>query len=964
MRARHPEVVRPLRLDLENERVWQGEQGLRLTPKAFSVLHCLIERAGRLVTKEALFKSIWPDRVVSDDALSTCIREIRKVLCDAARAPQYLETVHRRGYRFIGPLATAAPPPGPRPSSLVGREAALGQLHGYLEQAGRGARQVVFITGEPGIGKTAAVEAFVAGAGVRVSGGQYVEHYGRGEPYLPVLEALGRLARGPERESLLRGLRERAPSWLMQLPWLLSPAEREGLGRELLGVTRVRMLRELAELLEGITAEVPLILVLEDLHWSDAATLDALAMLARRREPARLLVLGTYRPIEVIVSGHPLKAVKQELTLHGHCAELALEGLSEGAVAAYLEMRFPGGDWRELARVIHWRTEGQPLFMVNVGKELIARGMLIERAGRWEWRGSMEAVEEVVPESLRSMIEGQFERLSLKEQRVLEVGSVAGVEFSAAAVAAGLGAAEGVKVEACCEGPVRGHWLWAAGIAEWPDGTVAARYGFLHALYQEVLYHRVAPARRVELHRRLGARGEAAYGERAAEIAAELALHFERGRDSGRAIRYLRQAAETASRRCGYREAIGHLTRGLELLQTLPDNAERRRQELDFQLALGPAWMAIKGYASLEVGETYTRAQALCQQVGEVPQRFSVLYGLWMCNFVRAEHPRTGALGEQLLDLAQSLQDSALLLEAHMAQGAGLLNVGELNAARSHLEQGIALYNPEQHCSHAFLYGQDPGVACLSDCSIALWLLGYPEQALKRGQEALTLAQECAHPFSLAFALFFAAWLQQFCREWQATKERAEITITLSTEQGFVIWLEMGTILRGRALAEQGQETEGMAQIHQGLLAFSTIGVGLLRPHFLGLLAEVYEKAGRIEEGLAVLAEALAAVNKSEERMYEAELYRFKGELLWALCEENQAEAESCYHQAMDIARGQSAKSLELRAVMSLSRLLQKQGKDKEARELLAEIYDWFTEGFDTVDLRAARTLLEALKRS
>ena len=460
-------------------------------------------------------------------------------------------------------------------------------------------------------------------------------------------------------------------------------------------------------------------------------------------------------------------------------------------------------------------------------------------------------------------------------------------------------------------------------------------------------------------------------GSRQPEIAAELALHFERGRDSGRAIRYLRQAAETASRRCGYREAIGHLARGLELLQSLPDTAERRRQELDFQFALGPAWIAIQGYASLGVEKTYRRAQALCQQVGEAPQHFSVLWGLWVSNFVRAEHPRARALGEQLLDLAQSLQDSALLLEAHVALGVVLLHRGELNAAWPHLEQGTALYNPERHRSHAFLYGQDPGVACLSDYAVALWLLGYPDQALKRSQEALALAQECAHPFSLAFALYFAAWLQQFCREWQATKERAEVTITLSTEHGFVNWMGMGAVLRGRALAEQGQETEGMAQIHQGLPPYSNTGARTNRPHFLSLLAEVYEKAGQIEEGLAVLAEALAAVNKSEERMFEAELYRLKGELLLTLCEENQAEAETCYRQAMEIARGQGAKSLELRAVMSLSRLLQKQGKQEEARKILSEIYGWFTEGFDTADLgppgacwrRARRRLDEARNR-
>jgi len=353
----------------------------------------------------------------------------------------------------------------------------------------------------------------------------------------------------------------------------------------------------------------------------------------------------------------------------------------------------------------------------------------------------------------------------------------------------------------------------------------------------------------------------------------------------------------------------------------------------------------------------------------ETPQLFPVLRGLLLFYIVRGKLRTAHEVAEQLMRLAQSVQNPALLVEAHYALGVTLFWLGELASARGYLEQSIALYDPQKHRPHAFLYGQDPGVICLSRVAWVLWFLGYPDQALKRIHEALTLAQKLSHPFSIAYYLTYAAWLHQFRREEQATQEWAEALIKLSSEQGFAYWLAWGTILRGWALAKQGQEEEGIAEMRQGLALSRATGAELARSHLLALLAEVYGEGGQAEEGLTLLAEAMEVATNSGERWPEAELYRLNGELLLTLSAENQAESasssdetgEACFRRAIEVARRQSAKSLELRAVMSLSRLWQKQGKKDEARQKLTEIYDWFTEGFETTDLKEAKSLLEEL---
>jgi predicted ATPase len=377
--------------------------------------------------------------------------------------------------------------------------------------------------------------------------------------------------------------------------------------------------------------------------------------------------------------------------------------------------------------------------------------------------------------------------------------------------------------------------------------------------------------------------------------------------------------------------------------------------------------MAIKGYAAPEVVQAYARARELGQQVGEASQLIPVVWGLHRFHQARAELNTAHELGEQLLTLAYRTQDSAALMEAHRALGQTLLQIGNVSSARAHLEEGIALYDPLQHRSLAFLYGLDPQVACLTYAALALWWLGYPDQASGRIHEALTLAQELAHPYSLATALFWAAWIHQFRRETPAAQERAEAAIALATEQGFPLPMAFGAVIRGWALAVRGQGAEGVAQLRQSLAAWRATGGELHRPYFLGLLAEACENAGEIEEGLCALEEALTIVNHTGAHWWEAELHRLKGELLrQAAAGRRQrtamaAEVEACFRQALNLPRCQQAKSLELRAAMSLSRLRQQQGKQAEARELLAPVYGWFTEGFDTADLQEAKALLAAM---
>ena len=1047
MSAREDFSFPPFRLDPANEQLWDDNQLVPLRPKLFAILHYLVAHAGRLVSREELRKAVWADTIVSEGILRGCIRELREALRDDPDEPQFIETVARRGHRFIAPLSTAAPvqslkskvqssPQSPNIQrlvpTLVGRETELTQLHQWWEKAASGERQIVFVTGEPGIGKTTLVETFLQSlasgawsresqndsiqpselltlnsrrqtpnAPVWIGRGQCVEHYGAGEAYLPVLEALGRLCRGPDGERLIELLRQHAPTWLAQMPALLQEAELEAVQRKIQGVTRERMLREFAEAIEVMTAETPLVLLLEDLHWSDYATIDLLSVLARRREAARLLVLGTYRPADVVISGRPLKAAKQELQTHRQCEELSLGFLTATAVAQYLTGRFPHHQFPpQLTELIHNSTDGNPLFMVNTVDYLVARGTVSDQDGQWQLCAKVADVALGVPENLRQMIEKQIEQLTAQEQRILEVASVAGAEFSAAVLNAGAG--DDHEGEEQCEALVRrGQFLRTRGVAEWPDGTIAARYGFIHALYHQVLYERVPVGRRMRLHRQIGVRQEGGYGARAGEIASELSVHFEQGKDYRRAVHYHELAARRALQRSTPQEAINHLIAGLSLLQHLPDTTERRsQQELTLQTALGGALAMTKGFAAQEVERAYARARVLCQQIGETPQIFPVLLGLGRFYVSRGELRIAHELAEQLFSPVQHGRAPGLLLEGEAPLLLGSIDfwLGDFVAAHALLEQSIALAGTPAHHSSVVRYGNDPRIVSRLYAALAFWALGYADQALEHIWEGLSRASAIAHLPTLATALQFSALFYQHRRDSAETLEQAEATVALATEQGFTLWIGLGTLVQGWALAQRGQANEGLIQIQQGLAATRAVGTDLARTYLLGMLAEVYGKANQVAMGLAVLSEALDRADKTGERFYEAELYRLKGQLLLnaermanekarpKLSDERKTkkkghassliqhssfsihhctEAEACFRKAIALARRQRAKSLELRATVSLARLWQQQGKTAQAQRWLAKIYGcWFTEGFDTVDLKEARALLKELNEA
>jgi DNA-binding winged helix-turn-helix (wHTH) protein/predicted ATPase len=969
-------------LDLEHEQLWRGAQALHLRPKSFALLRYLVAQPGRVVSKDELVQAVWPETAVSDGVLAVSITEIRQVLGDTAQAPQYLETVPRRGYRWLGTLSTAAKPPAsPSPSLplsppalLVGREANVTQLHTWLAQARRGVRQVGFVTGEAGIGKTTVVDAFVAQVAAApdlwLARGQCIEPYGAGEAYLPVLDALGQLCRRPDGERLVAWLAQHAPTWLVQMPGLLSAAALEAVQRRLQGATRERMLRELAEALEALTVERPLVLVLEDLHWSDAATMDLVGALARRRAPARLLLLGTYRPVEVIVREHPLHALKLDLTLHRQCMELPLQLLSAADVTQYLEERFGARVCpAALAQSLYRRTDGHPLFLVTLVDALVQQGLVHEVCGQWAVTRDLTAVEGVIPESLRQLIAQQCDMLSPVAQRMLEAASVAGMASAVAAIVAAVETTDEAIETECTGLAQRGQLLQAHGVEEWPDGTVTARYGFRHTLYQQVLYERVPVARRLRLHRQIGARLEAGYGAQAGTRAAELAMHFDRGRDTSRAVTYLQQAAANALRRWAYAEAISHLRRGLGLLPMLPDTRERRQQELAFHLTLGQACIATQGLAAPDVGEAYTRAQALCQQVGDMPQHLNVLQGLRRFHFARGEVQRAQTLSAQCLSVAERLADPLLLAEAYAALGVAAYYRGEVPLAQAHFAQGRVYSTAQQSHTYMAHYGQDPEAVCLTYGALTCWLCGTPDKALALMQWALDHARAMAHPFGVGTALSLAALLHLLRGDIQAVQTHAEATITLARAHGLDAIAAQGALLQGWALAAQGQHGDGLAQMQQALAAIQATGQEAGRLLYLALVAEQYGQAGQVETGLHVLTEALASLDHQEPRLWEPELYRVRGTLLLQTGGENpesgivtsDAETETCFQQALTLARRQEAKSFELRAVMGLSRLWQQQDKRKDARALLVPIYGWFTEGFDTADLREAKALLDKL---
>jgi predicted ATPase len=723
-------------------------------------------------------------------------------------------------------------------------------------------------------------------------------------------------------------------------PALSMPSERQ----------KQKTMEAVLRVLRALAARQPVLFIVEDLHWGDPSTLELLSLLIDQGPTARILTLLVFRP-----------EFRPPWGFRAYVTPMTLTRLPYQQTGALVD-RVVGGKGlpAEVRQQIVTKTDGVPLFVEELTKMVLESGLLRERAGAYELTGPLPPL--AIPATLHDSLMARLDRLATVKE-VAQLGATLGRTFSYDLLQA-VAPWDDATLQHALARLVEAELLYQRGLPP------AATYLFKHALIQEVAYQSVLRSRRQQAHQRIARVLEERFPDTAQTQPELLAHHYSEAGLNAQAVPYWQRAGQFAVQRSANLEAVAHLRKGLEVLATLPDTPERAQQELLLQTTLGPALMVIKGYSAPEMLQAYARARELCQQVGgETPQLFQVLRGLWYFFLQRVELRTARELGEQLLTLAQQVGDPALLLEAHYTLGNTLNYLGEFAAAHAHFTQGIGLYDRQRHHAHAFRYGQDPGVICRAYAGVTLWWLGYPDQALQRSHEALTLARELAHPFSLGFALYFAALVHHFRREWPLTQERAEAVIALAAEQGFALWAAGGTFFRGWALtardpepgARQGPAEEGIAQMQQGLAAFRAIPAEVFRPYGLALLAEASAKVGQQEKGLTLLAEALTLINDKEERRWEAELHRLQGELLLARTAEHDAEAETCFRHALDIARRQQAKSWELRATMSLSRLWQRQDKRDEARQLLTEIYNWFTEGFDTADLQEARALLVEL---
>jgi class 3 adenylate cyclase/predicted ATPase len=847
---------------------------------------------------------------------------------------------------------------------LVGREEELGLLRRRWAQAKEGAGQVVLLSGEAGIGKSRLVQTLKEQ--VISEGAARIEFrcspYHQNSAFSPIIGHLQRLlqfaphetpqAKLSKLQQALAAYRFPQADTLPLLAALLSLPHPEGTPPLTLSPQKQKQKTQEA-LVAWIVEEAEKAAVYcawEDLHWADPSTLELLTLYLEQIPTTRVFTVLTFRPDFV-----PPWGPRSYLT------PLTLSRLGRQHVGAMVEKVTRGKALpSEVLQQIVAKTDGVPLFVEELTKMVLESGLLREEDGRYVGaHGGAPIPPLAIPSTLQDSLMARLDRLA-PVREIAQVGAVLGREFSYELIHA-VSPLDEVLLQQGLRQLVEAELIYQRGLP--PQAT----YLFKHALVQDTAYQSLLKSRRQQLHQQIAQVLANQFPETVESQPELLAHHYTEAGLKQQAIPYWQKAGQRAAQRSANLEAMSHLTKGLELLKTLPDTSERAQQELTLQIALGAPLIATKGNGAPEVEKTYARALELCRRVGETPQLFPVLFGLRGFYGSRAEYKTARELGEQCLTLAQSVQDPTLLLLAHLGLGAILFFLGEFTLAREHLEQGIALYDPQQHNPHASHTAQDPGVVCLTYAAWILWLLGYPDQALKRSPEALTLAQELSHPYSLVWALNLGAKVHQWRREGQATQELTETWITLSHEHGFPYFLAEGTFLRGSALAEQGQVEEGIAQMRQGLAAFRAMETNPAPAYWLALLAEACGKVGQVKEGLKMLAEALAFVSKSEECFYEAELYRLKGELTLAqssvqsLESSVQKEAEECFQKAIEIARKQQAKSLELRAAVSLSRLWQQQGKQREAHELLAEIYNWFTEGFDTKDLQEAKALLEEL---
>jgi predicted ATPase/DNA-binding SARP family transcriptional activator len=878
---------------------------------------------------------------------------------------------------------------------FVAREREITQLENLLKLALSGQGRVIFITGEAGSGKTALVNEFNQRAqhahkDLLVVSGNCNAHTGIGDPYLPFREIMNLLTGDVEarwvagaissaRAQLLwntlpiaaqavveigpdlidtfvlgTALVDRAAAatpggadWLTRLDELV---ERKATGNILPNRQQHDLFEQYTRVLKTLARKAPLVLVVDDLQWADLGSINLLFHLGRNLSGSNILILGVYRSEEVALGRdgerHPLEPVISEI--HRQFGDMAVN-MDQAESRNFLEQLLDGEPNKlgvQFREMVYQLTRGQPLFTVELLRGMQERGNLVQDEGG-HWVEGSELDWETLPVRVEAVVAERIGRLTEPLQAALRVASVEGETFTAEVVARVQVTDEGELLRHFSGDLDRKHRLIRAQSIQRINGQLISCYRFRHILFQRFLYNNLDEIERVHLHEQVGTTLERLYRAQeekaaAADIAPQLARHFQEAGIAEKAIRYLHKAGKKALNMCAYKEAIEHLTRGISLLKTLPDSPERAQQEFVLQLAFGMACVGPKGYGR-EVEEAYARAHDLCQQIGKGSQLCQVLGELAVIHYVHAEYQRARELAVETLNLSQQIEDPMLIMISHWHLGFILFALGEFSQSRVHLQQVISNYEPQKH-HHALvsLRGSDAGVSALAYDACCLWCLGYPDQAARRSQQALALARELDHPFTLADVLGFGGGLFNVMRrDAQALHENTQELKRLASDK-LLGWLRSATSQQGQALVKLGNIEDGIAQM-RSLLA----------------LAEAEGMAGHPEDALITLAEGFSVVERTGERYAESELYRIQADLL--LKQGDEVEAEASLKKAIEVAHLQNAMSWKLRAVIDLAKLYRGQGRLKVVGKELKEIYSWFSEGFDTPDLIQAKILLEEI---
>ena len=823
-------------------------------------------------------------------------------------------------------------------STLIGREAEWQSLMRTWSRASRGQAAMVVFIGEAGIGKTRLAEEFVRWAdrqGVSVATAHCYTAEGR-LTYAPILEWL--------RTPLFKDSMGTLPdAWRSELTFLLPELQVEEPSTLYQRVRteplqRQRLFEAMARAILG--AAQPLLLVIDDLHWCDRDTLEWLHYLLRFDPQAQLLVVGTFRR-EDAPGDHSVAALFSQLSYASLLTEIPLPRLGAPETVA-LATSMIGRELRDdQAAILYTETEGNPLFVV----ESIRAGTLSrDRVGASHTSLTSAAGKAPLPPRIQALIAARLDGLSALAREVAGVAAVIGRTFRFEVLGAASEPSDAALVRALDE-------LLQHGIVRDQGGN---SYDFSHDRIRDAAYEGLSTARRSLVHRQIAAALETVYADDLDTVSGQIAAHYDRGGLPSLAITYYERAAQVAHRLAAAEEAISHLNLALALLLAQPETPARMKQELALQVALGAPLIAARGYSAPELERAFNRAQELCQQIGETPQLFQVLWGLGRFYLVRPQLDMAVKVGQRLLTQARRTRDPDLLLEAHNSLGAVRFHRGELRLAREHLERGLALYDPERHRAHALQYGQDPGVVCLIRNAWTLWCLGYPQQALERSRQGIALAERVEHPFSLTFALTYGAMVHLLRSEPEPAQAIAEAGIAVSVEHGYPFFHGMCIYIQGWAMTEQGRQADGMAQLRRGLATYRATGAKVGLPYFLAQLALVCARNGQIDEAIMLDEESLAILTQTGEHWFEALILLLHGETL-LIRGAPEAEAAASLRRALGCARRTHARSFELQVLLTLSRLAFATEEDFKA---LASIVATFTEGLDTPDLVAARRML------